>query len=82
MKKFGRVVLIVVVVLVIIFGPIWLLQGNDFFLTSGMVCVLAHDLEEAEALIRKKYDDWADMLPIDKLKIVTEPEAFADYKEG
>ena len=45
--------------------------------TNGMICVLAHSLEEALDLIAKKYS-WYEFPP-EQYKVYTEPEAFAVY---
>jgi len=51
--------------------------------TSGMVCVLATDLQQAFNLIREKYDDYYlnDLARIEP-KVIEEPEAFAVYGGG
>ena len=51
--------------------------------TSGMICVLALNLEHAFDLIREKYADYyLNDLAIVKPKIVEKPEAFAVYGGG
>ena len=46
----------------------------------GMICVLAHDYEEAIDKIRDKYPEYYLMdVAIEKPKVITEPEAFAIY---
>ncbi len=52
--------------------------------TSGMICVLAHDLEEAFELARKKEasDYVVSEMGKVKPKIITEPEAFYVYGGG
>ena len=52
--------------------------------SCGMVCILAHDLEEALKLWEAKYPAWASQqpLPFSKLRIVEEAEAFAVYGGG
>ena len=50
--------------------------------TSGMICILAYDLEQAKELLLKKYpayyaDDFGH-----PHKEITEPEAFAVYGGG
>jgi hypothetical protein len=50
--------------------------------TSGMICILAHDLEEAKNLLLKKYPDYyADDFGKPH-RVITEPEAFAVYGGG
>ena len=50
--------------------------------TSGMICILAHDLEEAKKLLLKKYPAYyADDLGKPH-KVITKPEAFAVYGGG
>ena len=51
--------------------------------TSGMICVLATDLQQAFNLIREKYDDYYlnDLARIEP-KVIEEPEAFAVYGGG
>ena len=50
--------------------------------TSGMICVLAQNLEEALGLIRKKRDDCMQSFPNDKYKVIEEPEAFICWGGG
>ena len=42
---------------------------------SGMICVLAHDLEEALRLIGKEIH-WKGAFPLDQYRVVESPEAF------
>ncbi len=49
--------------------------------SSGMICALAFDLEQAVKLIREKMGYDADY-PVDKYKVVEEPEAFCCYGGG
>lgn len=44
--------------------------------TSGMICVLAHDLPEALALIREKDEFAMGSFPPDRCRVVDTPEAF------
>jgi hypothetical protein len=50
--------------------------------TCGLACVLAHDLEEAGALVVAKYPEWANQLPLAKVRVVNAPEAFAVHGGG
>lgn len=50
--------------------------------TSGLVCVLADDLESAHCLIEAKYPEYAWQLPGLPTKIVEEAEAFAVHGGG
>ena len=47
--------------------------------TSGMICVLAHDITEATRLVREKYGHWADECVADKCRTIEKPAAFAVY---
>ena len=50
--------------------------------TSGMMCILAHNLEEAKELLLKKYPAYyADDFGKPHI-VVTEPEAFAVFGGG
>ena len=44
--------------------------------TNGLICVLAHDLEEALELIKKKCDYCQNSFDASKYKVITKPEAF------
>ena len=50
--------------------------------TNGMVCVLAHNFEEAIKLIDEKGSYYLQNIPINKYKIITIPEAFLCYGGG
>ena len=50
--------------------------------TSGMICVLAHDLEEALKLIEKKCDYCMNAFPVNDYKIIEKPEAFVCWGGG
>lgn len=50
--------------------------------TSGMICVLAHDLEEALKLIKEKCDYCMGAFDPSAYKIVEKPEAFVCYGGG
>jgi hypothetical protein len=66
-------------------------KGEELFLfvwegvltdwSSGMAVVLAHDLEEALLLMKKKAGTDLE-LPISKMKKITKPEAFYVYGGG
>jgi hypothetical protein len=47
--------------------------------TSGMICVLAHDYDEAMKLIEKKYPEYIQSFPPTQYEIITKPEAFCCY---
>ena len=44
--------------------------------TPGMICVLAHNLEEAVKLIRERDGVAIGNFPVDKFKVIEKPEAF------
>ena len=46
---------------------------------TGLICVLAPDLETALHLIEEKYEQYTSYIPITKYKIIEKPEAFACY---
>ena len=48
----------------------------------GMVCVLAHDLEEAWDLIREKQAYALDAMDGDEYRVVEKPEAFICWGGG
>jgi len=50
--------------------------------TSGMICILAHDLEEAKALLLKKYPPYYANDFGKPHKVITNPEAFAVFGGG
>ena len=55
---------------------VWEGEGVLMDWTEGMICVLAHDLEEALVLINKKCYYAKGEFPADDYKIITQPEAF------
>ena len=53
--------------------------------TSGMVCILAKDLEDAKEVFMKKYPDDGYVLKNffgEEHEVITEPEAFYVYGGG
>ncbi|MHA1305324.1 MAG: hypothetical protein ACTSPI_16620 [Candidatus Heimdallarchaeaceae archaeon] len=50
--------------------------------TCGMICILAHDLEEAVELLNKKYPSYYCEEIGKPYKVITNPEAFAVYGGG
>lgn len=50
--------------------------------TCGMICILAHNLEEARELLEKKYPGYYLDEFGKKYRVITEPEAFAVYGGG
>lgn len=50
--------------------------------TSGMICILAHNLEEAKELLLKKYETYYANDFGKPHKVITKPEAFAIYGGG
>jgi hypothetical protein len=50
--------------------------------TNGMICVLAHNFEEAIKLIEEKCSYCMNSFPINKYKVITEPEAFTCWGGG
>lgn len=48
----------------------------------GMICVLAHDYEEAISLIQKKCPYCMDSFPHEQYVVVEKPEAFICYGGG
>lgn len=59
-------------------------EGNGVLTdyTDGMICVLAHDLEEALSLIRKKCSYAINSFPADGFVVVEKPEAFVCWGGG
>ena len=50
--------------------------------TSGLVCVLAENLEQAVELLKEKYPSETPQIDMSQLQVVTEPEAFLVYGGG
>lgn len=50
--------------------------------SSGMICVLAHDLEEALRLIREKCYDCVGSFPPEGFEVIEKPEAFICWGGG
>ncbi len=50
--------------------------------TSGMICILAYDLEQAKELLLEKYDNYYANDFGKPHKVITKPEAFAVYGGG
>ena len=50
--------------------------------SSGLVCVLAEDLEQAIVLLNEKYPDETPFIDMTQLQVITEPEAFLVYGGG
>lgn len=59
---------------------VWEKVLTDF--TSGMICILAYDLDQAKKLLLEKYDDYYAEDFGKPHKVITEPEAFAVYGGG
>ena len=55
---------------------VWKGSGVLMDYSDGMICVLAHDLEEALKLIRGKCDYCMGSFPPDRYAIIEAPEAF------
>ena len=50
--------------------------------SSGMICVLAHNLDEALKLIKEKQSSCINNFPVTDYKVIEEPEAFICYGGG
>ena len=59
-------------------------DGDDVLrdYTPGMICVLAHSLEEAIKLVREKDEVAMGEFPVDKFKVIEKPEAFICWGGG
>jgi hypothetical protein len=61
---------------------VWDEEGTLRDYTSGMICVLAHNLEEALKLIQIKSPHAMGDFEVFKYKVIEEPEAFLCWGGG
>jgi hypothetical protein len=58
---------------------VWEGEGVLQDYSSGMICVLAHNLPEALKLIEDKCSYCTHSFPVNNYKIIEQPEAFVCY---